>query len=171
MADVAGSDVTIATLRGAPGRQRRSPTDASKMFGSGLQGRAMAATRQHLEETPWAYFAAVDAKDLGGSLSFFAKDATFTIQSAGVTFRGLDEIAGMFRGFFADYQTISHRITNIVVDERNNKTATEQSCPHVKVDGLPDTLTTCNFFTFTDEGKFQRVIIWIDGSNPLVGER
>lgn len=130
----------------------------------------MTLSRTHLERSPWAYFEAVDAKDLDASLAFFADDATFTIQSAGVAFSGRDEIAGMFRGFFGDYATISHKITNIVVDEVGAKSATEQTCPHIKLDGSPDTLTTCNFFTFAPDGKFQRVIIWIDGANPLVGE-
>jgi ketosteroid isomerase-like protein len=130
----------------------------------------MALERDQLERTPWAYFEAVDAKDLDRSLSFFAKDATFTIQSAGVIFSGLEEIAGMFRGFFGDYKTICHNITNIVVDEDSAKAATEQTCPHIKLDGSPDTLTTCNFFTYAADGTFRRVIIWIDGANPLVGE-
>lgn len=130
----------------------------------------MALGRNHLERTPWSYFEAVDAKDLDRSLAFFADDATFTIQSAGVLFTGRDEIAGMFRGFFGDYQTICHNITNIVVDDAAGKSATEQRCPHIKLDGSPDTLTTCNFFTFAPDGRFQRVIVWIDGTNPLVGE-
>jgi len=25
----------------------------------------------------------------------------------------------------------------------------------------------CNFFTFNEEGKFSRVIIWMAGTNPL----
>jgi ketosteroid isomerase-like protein len=130
----------------------------------------MVIARTHLERQPWAYFDAVDAKDLERSLAFFAADATFTIQSAGVVFTGREEIAGMFRGFFDDYKTICHNITNIVIDETAAKSATEQTCPHIKLDGSPDTLTTCNFFTFAPDGKFQRVIIWIDGVNPLVGE-
>ena len=130
----------------------------------------MTLARTQLEQAPWAYFAAVDAKDLDTSLSFFADDATFTIQSAGVVFTGRDEIAGMFRGFFGDYKTICHNITSIVVDETTGKVATEQTCPHIKLDGTPDTLTTCNFFTYAGNGKFQRVIIWIDGVSPLVGE-
>ncbi len=76
----------------------------------------------------------------------------------------------MFRGFFADYRTICHRISNIVVDEAASKAATEQTCPHIKLDGSPDTLTTCNFFDFAPDGRFRRVIIWIDGANPLIGE-
>ena len=131
---------------------------------------AMTLARTHLERAPWAYFEAVDAKDLQASLAFFADDATFTIQSAGVVFNGREEIAGMLRSFFADYETICHNITNIVVDEAAAKSATEQTCPHVRLDGSPDTLTTCNFFTFGPDGTFARVIIWIDGANPLVGE-
>jgi ketosteroid isomerase-like protein len=131
----------------------------------------MNVTRSHLESAPWAYFRSVDAKDLNGALAFFADDATFTIQSAGITFAGQEEIAAMFRGFFADYETICHDITNIVVDETNQKSATEQRCPHVKLDGSPDVLTTCNFFSYAPDGRFQRVIIWIDGVNPLVGQQ
>jgi SnoaL-like domain len=131
---------------------------------------SMPIARTDLERAPWAYFEAVDAKDLDRSLSFFAADATFTIQSAGVAFSGREEIASMFRGFFGDYKTICHNITNIVVDEAAAKSATEQTCPHIKLDGSLDTLTTCNFFTFAPDGTFQRVIIWIDGANPLVGE-
>ncbi len=130
----------------------------------------MTTIRSSLERAPWAYFEAVDRKDLRGSLDFFTDDATFTIQSAGVVFRGKDEIAGMFRGFFADYATICHNITNMVVDQAASKVATEQTCPHIKLDGSPDTLTTCNFFDYAPDGRFRRVIIWIDGANPLVGE-
>lgn len=130
----------------------------------------MKPDRAHLERAPWAYFEAVDRKDLDASLDFFTDDATFTIQSAHVVFSGREEIAGMFRGFFADYATIDHRITSIVVDEAASKAATEQTCPHIKLDGSPDTLTTCNFFDYAPDGRFRRVIIWIDGANPLVGE-
>ena len=130
----------------------------------------MSLTRADLERAPWAYFEAVDAKDLEASLEFFSENATFTIQSAGVTFAGRNEIAGMFRGFFGDYSAICHNISSIVVDEAAAKCATEQTCPHVKLDGSPDTLTTCNFFTFGPDGRFERVIIWIDGTSPLVGE-
>jgi ketosteroid isomerase-like protein len=44
--------------------------------------------RAHLKQAPGAYFDAVDAKDMDGALSFFAPDATFTIQSAHITFEG-----------------------------------------------------------------------------------
>ncbi len=45
----------------------------------------MTLTRAELERSPWAYFEAVDRKDLEASLGFFSDDATFTIQSTGPT--------------------------------------------------------------------------------------
>ncbi len=123
--------------------------------------------RAHLTQAPGAYFDAVDAKDMEGALAFFAPDATFTIQSAHVTFEGHDGIRQMFENFFGDYSHIEHNITNIVVDEASGKASTEQSCPHVKNDGSSDHVITCNFFTFGDDGKFTRVIVWIDGVSPL----
>lgn len=120
-----------------------------------------------LATAPAAYFDAVDAKDLEATLAFFADEATFTVQTAHLTWTGKEEIAAMFRGFFDGYATIRHEITNLVVDELTSRTATEQRCPHIRNDGTPETLTTCNFFSFADDGRFQRAIVWIDGVSPL----
>ena len=123
--------------------------------------------RAHLSAAPGAYFDAVDRKDMAGALAFFAPDATFTIQSAHLTFEGHEGIGSMFGNFFGDYSHIEHNITNLVVDEANGKASTEQSCPHVKTDGALDHVITCNFFDFDEDGKFKRVIVWIDGASPL----
>ena len=123
--------------------------------------------RAHLKQAPGAYFDAVDAKDMEGALSFFAPDATFTIQSAHVTFEGHDGIRRMFENFFGDYSHIEHNITNLVVDEAEGRASTEQSCPHIKNDGTLDHAITCNFFSFDADGKFSRVIVWIDVASPL----
>ena len=127
----------------------------------------MAHDRGHMLQAPGAYFDAVDRKDMEGALAFFADEATFTIQSAHVTFEGREGIRSMFENFFGDYSHIEHNITNIVVDETEGRASTEQSCPHVKTDGTLDHVTTCNFFSFDDAGKFTRVIVWIDGVSPL----
>lgn len=126
--------------------------------------------RGAIARLPLAYFEAVDAKDLDATLAFFAPDATFTIQTAGTTFAGLDEITSMFRGFFSDFATIVHDVRNIVVDAVPLRVATEQVCPHVALDGTPVTLTTCNVFDLSGDGRFRRVVVWIDGTSPLVGE-
>ena len=127
----------------------------------------MPLTREQLERAPYAYFEAVDRKDMDATLAFFADDATFAVQSAHLVFDGKDAIRGMFETFFADYATIVHGVTNVVVDEPNLQVSTEQTCPHIRNDGTPETVTTCNFFTFDDDGRFLRVIIWIDGLSPL----
>jgi len=127
----------------------------------------MSHSREHLKQAPGAYFDAVDAKDMEAALSFFADDATFTIQTVPVTLTGKAEIRGMFEHFFGDYSHIEHNITNLVVDEAEGKAATEQSCPHIKNDGTLDHAITCNFFSFDTDGKFSRVIVWIDVASPL----
>lgn len=130
----------------------------------------MPLTRNELAQLPYAYFAAVDAKDLERSLSYFAPDATFTIQSAHTTYAGRDEIAGMFRGFFADFAAICHNPRNVTVDEAAQRVASEQVCPHVANDGTPVTLTTVNLYDVGPDGRFTRVMLWIDGESPLTGE-
>jgi ketosteroid isomerase-like protein len=124
-------------------------------------------TREQLAAAPAAYFEAVDRKDMAATLAFFRDDATFTVQTAGLTFTGKDEIEGMFTTFFADYEVIRHGVTNLVVDEAAAKAATEQTCPHVRADGTPETVVTCNVFEFAPDGHFRRVIVWIDGVSPL----
>ncbi len=128
----------------------------------------MPVDRQRLAAAPAAYFEAVDRKDLAGVLGFFAEDATFTVQTANLTLRGREEVGGMFKAFFADYETIRHQIANVVVDEKAGRASTEQECPHVRNDGTPERLYTCNFFDFAPDGRFQRVTVWIDGVSPLV---
>ncbi|MEI6625557.1 MAG: nuclear transport factor 2 family protein [Thermoleophilia bacterium] len=127
----------------------------------------MSHSREHLKQAPGAYFDAVDAKDMEAALSFFADDATFTIQTVPVTLTGKAEIRGMFEHFFGDYSHIEHNITNLVVDEAEGRASTEQSCPHIKTDGTLDHAITCNFFSFNEDGKFTRVIVWIDVASPL----
>lgn len=127
----------------------------------------MPPSRAHMSAAPAAYFEAVDRKDMEASLAFFAEDATFTIQSAHITFEGREGIRQMFENFFGDYSHIEHNITNLVVDEAAGKASTEQSCPHVKTDGALDHVITCNFFDFDEAGLFTRVIVWIDGVSPL----
>lgn len=130
----------------------------------------MALTRNQLAQLPYAYFAAVDAKDLEGALAFFSDAATFTIQSAHTTYNGKAEIAGMFRGFLADFAQIVHNPVNVTVDETAQRIASEQICPHVANDGTLVTLTTVNLFDIDAAGRIERVMLWIDGASPLTGE-
>ena len=124
-----------------------------------------AIARDQLAALPASYFSAVDSYDLGAVLEHFAADATLTVQTAGVTFTGHDEIGTMFTGFFADWDSMTHEITNLVVDAAAAKVSTEQ---HVDLNRNGTTkMHNCNFFDVDAEGKFSRVIIWMDGTNPL----
>jgi hypothetical protein len=52
-----------------------------------------------------------------------------------------------------------------VVEPGAGKVATEQHVDLVR-DGTTK-MHNCNFFDVNDDGKFSRVIIWMDGANPL----
>jgi hypothetical protein len=73
----------------------------------------------------------------------------------------------MFTDFFASSKTIRHEIRNIVVEETAGKVATEQGYIGELQDGSQNDMHNCNFFDFDAEGKFERVIIWMAGTNPL----
>jgi ketosteroid isomerase-like protein len=126
---------------------------------------ATQADRDQLAAIPTSYFRAVDAYDLPAVLEHFAADATLTVQTAGVTFSGHDEIGRMFVGFFADWESMVHEITNIVVDPAGSKVSTEQVVD-LNRNGTTK-MHNCNFFDVGPDGKFTRVIIWMDGTNPL----
>ena len=123
------------------------------------------AEREQLAAIPASYFRAVDASDLDGVLAHFADNATLTVQTAGVTFSGHEEIGRMFVDFFNDWDSMVHNITNIVVDPAGSKVATEQLVD-LNRNGTAK-MHNCNFFDIDADGKFSRVIIWMDGTNPL----
>ena len=128
---------------------------------------ALTATseRDRLATVPASYFRAVDSLDVDAVLEHFAEDATLTVQTAHVTFSGHEEIARMFRDFFADWDSMVHEITNIVVEPGVGKVATEQHVDLVR-NGTTK-MHNCNFFDVNEDGRFSRVIIWMDGTNPL----
>ena len=129
---------------------------------------ATAATdteREQLAAIPASYFRAVDQYDLPAVLEHFAEDATLTVQSARVTFTGHDEIGRMFTDFFGDWDSMVHEITNIVVDPAASKVSTEQLVD-LNRNGTTK-MHNCNFFDVGPDSRFTRVIIWMDGTNPL----
>jgi ketosteroid isomerase-like protein len=126
---------------------------------------ATEADRDQLAAIPASYFRVVDAYDLPAVLEHFAADATLTVQTAGVTFSGHDEIGRMFVDFFADWDSMVHEITNVVVDPAGSKVSTEQQVD-LNRNGTTK-MNNCNFFDVGPDGKFTRVIIWMDGTNPL----
>src|SRR4051794_16840094 len=121
--------------------------------------------REQLAAIPASYFGAVDQYELSAVLEHFAEDATLTIQTAGVTFTGHEEIGRMFTDFFADWDSMVHEITNLVVDPVTSKVSTEQLVD-LNRNGTTK-MHNCNFFDVNADGKFSRVIIWMDGTTPL----
>jgi uncharacterized protein (TIGR02246 family) len=124
-------------------------------------------TREALAAAPRTYFDAVDAMDVDAVLAHFADDATLTVQTDHVTFTGADEIRRMFTDFFGASVTITHELRNVVVEEATGKVATEQGYIGELKDGTKNDMHNCNFFAFDGDGKFERVIIWMAGTNPL----
>src|SRR5262245_17746924 len=110
------------------------------------------AERAELAAIPASYFRAVDARDLDGGLDHFAEDATLTVQTAGVTFAGHEEIGRMFVDFFGDWDSMVHEITNIVVDPAGSKVSTEQLVD-LNRNGVTK-MHNCNFFDVNADGKF-----------------
>ena len=124
-------------------------------------------TRDQLAALPDSYFKAVDAKDVDAILSHFADDCVMTVQTANASWTGADEIRRMFTDFCGNSVSIFHEIKNIVIEPETGKVATEQSYIGELNDGSKNDMHNCNFFDFDAEGKFERVIIWMAGTNPL----
>ena len=124
-------------------------------------------TRDELAALPASYFKAVDAMDVDAIVAHFAEDATLTVQTDHVTFKGASEIRRMFTDFVGNSNSIFHEIKNIVVEEAASKVATEQSYIGELLDGTKNDMHNCNFFNVGPDGKFTRVIIWMAGTNPL----
>ena len=122
--------------------------------------------RSELAAVPRSYFAAVDRLDVDDVLSHFADDATLPVQTDGVTFTGAAEIRRMFTDFFASWDAMVHDVTNLVVDDAERRAATEQRVT-LTSGGTDTPMYNCNFFSIDEDCRFDRVIIWMDGNNPL----
>lgn len=116
------------------------------------------------------YFANVDRKDMDAVLDCFAEDAVFTIQSAFTTHEGRDTgIRQMFENLFETYsQKIVHRDFKHVVDVDNNRCAAQFEVELIDAEGNETYLSNCNFFYLDDNGKFERVFVYMSGENVLV---
>ncbi|MCS6987559.1 MAG: nuclear transport factor 2 family protein [Sphingomonadaceae bacterium] len=113
------------------------------------------------------YFAAVDAKDLAGTLACFHPEALFTIQTSFTRHAGLPAIERMFRDFFAAWQTIVHRDFVLTVDEAHGRIAAAFEAVLTAPDGQVTRLSNTNFWRVRGE-KFQEVYVYMSGANVLV---
>lgn len=118
-------------------------------------------------ETVEAYFGALDARRVDDVLSYFNEDAVFTVQSAFVTCKGRDrEIKTMFEQFLETYAAVVHTDFEHIVDPTAQAISSRF---RVELDDRQqghETKQSVNHWYFQD-GKFQRVYVWISGDNVL----
>jgi ketosteroid isomerase-like protein len=126
-------------------------------------------TQQALGDIARGYLAALDRLDLKGTLSYFAPDAIFIIQTAHRMVEGRDAIREMWTSLFGAHETMEHRLASIVIDEQAGRVATEQSFRGVHKDGEVETRYSAYVFEVDEQRKVKRVIVWIDGETPAGG--
>ncbi|GAM36592.1 hypothetical protein TCE0_018f05794 [Talaromyces pinophilus] len=125
-------------------------------------------TYSALATLPDSYFKSVDARNIDAILHHFTPTATLTIQSnQGLTHQGEAEIRSMFTAFVSNSKTMSHEIKSVVVDVVGRRIATEQRYIGEMLDGTRNDMHNCNFFDVDEHGRFTRVVIWMEGVNPL----
>lgn len=112
------------------------------------------------------YFAAVDRKDMPGTLGFFVPDARFTIATFDVEYRGRDsQIRGMFERLFGRYQEIWHgRFDHVAGGPA--RIATRFDVENRTADGTVYRKHNANFFRLQD-GRFSEVFVYMSGDNAL----
>lgn len=114
------------------------------------------------------YFAAMDVKDLAGTLAPLAKDCVFTVYPAGTRLEGRD--AGIREAFvqaFEDYETLWHGNFNWVVDEQAQRVAAWFDVRLVRPDGSAIEMNNGKFFHFAD-GNLVRLDLYLSTTEQVV---
>ena len=112
------------------------------------------------------YFAALDARQIDKVLSFFNKDAVFTVQSAFIVCNGWSGVREMFEQFLDTYENILHTDFEHIVDSYSKSISSRFRVELDRFDGGHETKQSVNHWYF-EHGKFQRVYVWISGDNVL----
>lgn len=112
------------------------------------------------------YFGNVDRKRLQDVLACFNEDAVFTIQSHFTVHNGRDDgIRKMFEGLF-EYDTVLHTDFETIADP-TGQSVSARFRVELDKDGKHTTLMNVNHW-YLENGKFQRVYVWMSGENVLV---
>ena len=113
------------------------------------------------------YFRSVDTKNLDQVLNCFAEDASLTVKTAGVTYRGRDaEIRSMFENVMKDIASIYHGDFCHVIDVENQRIASQFLVKNGYDDGTHEEKRNCNFFEIQN-GIFSSVSVYMTGENTL----
>jgi uncharacterized protein (TIGR02246 family) len=98
------------------------------------------------------YFAAVDAKDIEGTLACYTPDCQITVETAGVQVRGRDgEIREMIEQLFERMESMWHGEYHHVVDEEAAAIASQFVYRSRTADGASREDHNCNFATVEDD--------------------
>ena len=129
-------------------------------------------TYQQLQEFISSYFQAVANKNISTLMNFYADDASFTVHTAAnigdpnawgnfVTFKSKPDIQKLYEQFFQDIKRIEIcRAEHSVIDEGQQRVATEQRFVAYSRTDVLMSLYNCNFFDFNAQGKINRVMNW-----------
>ena len=122
--------------------------------------------RSQLVELVEGYFAALDSKNMEGTLAYFVPDATFTIASYDTVYRGRDtEIRGMLERLYARYTGVWHGDFDHIV-ETPTRIASRFRVRNTTPDGKFLYKNNSNFFRVRD-GLFDDVYVFMAGENSL----
>lgn len=113
-----------------------------------------------------AYFANVDAKNMGATLDCFHDEALFCVQTSFTRHSGKSEIRRMFEEFFVGFETIVHKDFVCTVDESNGRISASFEAVLTGHDGSVTNLRNTNFWRIRD-GRFQEVYVYMSGANVL----
>ncbi len=120
----------------------------------------------HLRGLVEHYFAAVDRMDLSGTLECFSADATVTIATFDLVYRGRDDaIRGMYERLFARYASVWHGDFDHVVDPPG-RIASQFTVRNVSPQGLMTVKHNCNFFHLR-AGRIHTMAVYMSGDNSL----
>ena len=135
--------------------------------GAGAQVRAVAdEARVRLTSLVEHYFAAVDRMDLAGTLDCFSADATVTIATFDLVYRGRDEaIRGMYERLFARYASVWHGDFDHVLDPPA-RIASQFTVRNLSAQGIVTVKHNCNFFDVRD-GRIHTMAVYMSGDNSL----
>lgn len=103
------------------------------------------------------YFAAVDTKDLEGTLACYTSDCSITVETAGIQVAGRDgDVREMIEQLFERFETMWHGEFHHVVDEEAGTIASQFLYKNLAPDGTRREDHNCNFARVVD-GKFSAI--------------
>ena len=114
-----------------------------------------------------SYFAAVDRKDVEGTLECFASNARFSIANHGIFYDGrVIQIRGMYERLNERYAKVWHGDFTHTVDVASQRIASRFRVENTTHQGEKLVKNNCNFFEL-NEGFFTAVYVYMTGENSL----